>query len=144
MSEKEWSKQFVKLTVDSASKQVGAVLEASSILFNNIKERTPVGDPTLWHPPYAPPNYVPGTLKASWEISDTNASRNSTTGRFTTTNDMIGNHGIKVLIENTSIYNRQPYAARVEDGWSTQAPQGMLRISCLEWSGIVDARGKSV
>ncbi len=145
MSEKDWSKQFTKLVVDSANKQLGAVLEASGILFSNIKERTPIGDPSLWHPPYAPPGYTPGTLKASWEISNKNSSR-SISGRYTTTNDLLSSHGIKVQIDNISIYNRQLYAERVENGWSTQAPQGMMRISCLEWDGIVDraAKGKSV
>ncbi len=142
MSEKDWSKQFVKLIADSATKQLGVVEESAKVLLSNIEERTPVGDPSLWNPPYAPPGYTPGTLKASWEINYSNGSRNPISGRFTTTNELLSSHGIKAQIDNISIFNRQPYAERVENGWSTQAPQGMLRVSCLEWDSIVNRVGR--
>ncbi len=142
MSEKDWSKQFMALVTDSATQQLGVVEEAANVLFSNIEERTPIGDPSLWHPPYAPANYVPGTLKASWEINYSNGARSASTGRFISTTDLLSSHGIKAQIDNISIFNRQPYAERVENGWSTQAPQGMLRVSCLEWDSIVNKVGR--
>lgn len=30
--------------------------------------------------------------------------------------------------------NSLPYAVRLEDGWSKQAPSGMVRITAVEWS----------
>ena len=35
------------------------------------------------------------------------------------------------------ISNNLPYAVRLENGWSLQAPAGMLAITAAEWPGIV-------
>lgn len=111
----EWKTQFdrnVKATIGNAnSTQKEAVAE----LLHRIEERTPVGNPALWKWP-APAGYTPGTLKASWGVEQ------------------------KGITEYT-ITNNQPYAERVETGWSSQAPAGMLRISLLEWSSIIDKIG---
>lgn len=110
-----WEAQF--------SKQINIALKASDeafnkscdVLYNNIKIRTPVGDPSLWKYP-AKPGYVPGTLKSSWNIY-----KNQNT---------------------VKIDNNQPYAERVEFGWSTQAPYGMVRISLKEFPSIVATASK--
>lgn len=75
-----------------------------------VEKRTPIGKPELWNWP-ASRFYVPGTLQASWEL----------------------------IIEGKifQLINETPYAQRVEQGWSTQAPAGMLRVSLLEWPQIV-------
>lgn len=110
-----WKAQFDK-QIDARIQVTDKIqVEAAKELLKRIEKRTPIGDPSLWNYP-APPGYVPGTLRASWTMS------------------VDGSKG-KVFI---SISNNQPYADRVEHGWSTQAPEGMLRISCLEWSDIVN------
>lgn len=45
-----------------------------------------------------------------------------------------------------SIYisNNLPYAQRLEDGWSKQAPVGMLRITVVEFQGMVNKVVNSV
>jgi len=135
-----WEKQFnaqLKIADENNRKTVE---EAAEILLETIKERTPVGNPDLWHPPYWPKGYVPGTLKASWEISYSNSARDATSGRFTTAANLIQQHGISTSINTISIFNRQPYAEIIEYGkWSTQAPQGMMRISLLEWPHIINS-----
>lgn len=107
----EWETLFdrrVETVLTNATKIHEA---AAKELKHRIEERTPVGNPALWKYP-APAGYTPGTLKASWEF------KNGVNGEFIISND-------------------QPYADRVEHGWSTQAPTGMLRISLLEWNSIV-------
>ncbi len=84
-----------------------------------MEEYTPIGNPSLWNYP-APKGYVPGTLKASWEID-------------------------KKSSQTYVIKNEQPYAYRVETGWSTQAPAGMMRRAILSWPAILkDAEQSSV
>lgn len=110
--------------------------------YRNIVQRTPVGDPALWHPPYWPKGYVPGDLKKSWHISFNNKQRNLK-GHFASTSQVTSNYGLSFKVGTTSkqfavIYNSQPYAQRVEDGWSTQAPSGMMKISIAEWASNLD------
>lgn len=107
----QWQRNFdgnVRIILDVDER---VLHESCRILFKNIVDRTPVGDPTLWKWP-AHKDYKPGTLKASWTI-DIN--------------------GLEVIIENL-----QPYAYRIETGYSTQAPVGMMRISIKEFQFIID------
>ncbi len=85
--------------------------EAAQLLYERIVNRTPEGNPNLWNPPYWPADYIPGTLKNSWVI--------------------------KITESAVEISNEQPYAERIETGYSTQAPAGMMRISVLEWDVIL-------
>lgn len=110
-------------------------------MYKRIIERTPVGNPSLWSYP-APKDYKPGTLKASWRLNFSNTIRN-TQGQFTSSGQLLDSGGITFKIDSdnsnvgATIYNNQPYAQRVETGWSTQAPQGMMRITIAEYTGIV-------
>ena len=111
-------------------------------MYKNIIDRTPVGNPSLWSYP-APKGYDPGTLKASWHISFGSNMRN-TKGQFTSGSQLSGSGGLSLKVKGSdtnqtvSIYNNQLYAQRVENGWSTQAPQGMMRISVAEYTSILD------
>jgi hypothetical protein len=40
--------------------------------------------------------------------------------------------------------NNLPYGPRLEEGWSKQAPQGMVRISVQRWQPIVDEAVRQV
>lgn len=88
--------------------------EAGQELYDRIKERTPIGDPTLWKSKPSKEfleTYVPGRLKAAWTIT--------------------------FLTDSVRIFNVLPYAERVEFGWSyLQAPAGMVRISLQELPDI--------
>jgi len=85
--------------------------DAARMLFDNIVKRTPIGNPALWKWP-AHPDYVPGSLKAAWKIEI---------------------NGDEVVISNDL-----PYADRIEHGWSTQVPAGMMKISLLEWNQLLE------
>ncbi len=110
--EKTFNKQIQATMVVNDKIQVAAAKE----LLIRIEKRTPIGKPELWNYP-APAGYKPGTLRASWVIEQEGSKG-----------------GVRITISND-----QPYAERVETGrWSTQAPEGMMRISCMEWSLIID------
>lgn len=108
----------LQIAGDKAYKSAHAIhKELVTELFKRIKFRTPVGNPADWEWP-APKNYKPGTLKKSWKLKFNGVS-------------------IKQNIVAT-ISNPQPYAKRVEYGWSyKQAPQGMVRVTLKEFQPIL-------
>src|SRR5690606_26051368 len=120
--------------LDAASKVVNSAVVD---MFNKIVDRTPVGDPSIWKYP-APKGYNPGTLKASWKIDyNTNGAIRDKKGRFASFMSFGGKGGVSFSlrsapVQDVIIYNQQPYAHRVEYGWSSQAPQGMVRVTIKE------------
>lgn len=110
-------------------------------MYGLIVERTPVGNPTLWNYP-APANYEPGTLRASWRIDYDGVLRNAK-GQFESASNVLSGGGLSFKIgrnnkKEAAISNNQPYAQRVEEGWSTQAPQGMMRITIAQYSVLMN------
>lgn len=113
---KAWEKEFdgqIQLSVKASTE---VFQKAGRDLYTLIQNKTPIGDPSLWKWP-AHKNYTPGTLRAAWQIDST--------------------------VNKITISNDTPYGYRVEYGsWSTQAPQGMMRISVLEFPKILDQASK--
>lgn len=148
MSFEKWlatMKDHQKKTLEACEKTINTSIREMG---EKLIERTPLGDPSLWHYP-APKGYHPGTLRASWEFNTRGVGRDVKTGKFKSQSNTTGNEsnleqwaGIKLQTpapQAVTIANRQPYAWRVEYGsWSTQAPQGMLRITLLEYNGILE------
>jgi len=108
----KWNKEFTGQVNIVVKVDKETLEEACQELYQRIVDRTPIGNPALWNPPYWPNGYVPGDLKAAWKIEK--------------------------LGEGYIISNDMPYAYRVETGWSKQAPTGMMRISVKEFNAILD------
>ena len=101
-----------------------------------VVEKTPVGNPDLWKGP-APSGYVGGTARNNWYVSLGEAGFEVSTvaeesgnvallrgdvvfARYRQLNDFD--------FPDIVIYNNLPYINRLEfDGWSTQAPNGMVQ-----------------
>lgn len=124
-----WSKQLKQITakqVDGGEKFLrAAVLQAANVAII----RSPVGNPDLWQSK-PPKGYVGGQFRANWRISfgmpDIKISES--------TNYASIPMEIKSELEAFKIGDRvvfsnpMPYGPRLEyDGWSTQAPDGMVR-----------------
>jgi len=102
-----------------------------------VIERTPVGNPSLWQS-NAPPGYVGGTARANWipsigtpdqtEVNSTDENRGSSQVL-----------AIQSQIPGNIYYltNNVPYIERLEYGWSTQAPNGMMRRTLREARSIL-------
>ncbi len=111
-------------------------------MYKKIVDRTPVGDPSLWHYP-AHADYIPGHLKASWTINFNNIQRNDA-GQFASGSQVVEGHGLSLSVTNpgnqtVAISNNTVYAQRIEYGsWSTQAPSGMMRITVSEYKTILE------
>ncbi|MGB2063508.1 MAG: hypothetical protein ACPHUL_00035 [Marinomonas gallaica] len=98
---------------------------------------TPVGNPDLWKSP-APPGYVGGAARGSYVISErpTEASPDGSTSPTRVTMQKIPEVGGSV-----TIYSTLPYMARLDDGYSKQAPAGMSSIVTANWPSIVKRSG---
>ena len=116
-------------------------------LFSKTVERTPVGNPDNWASP-APAGYVGGRARANWNCSI--GSPSLSTSPMTDK----GGEVTKARIKNTLhdwkegdlyLMNSLPYIRRLEyDGWSKQAPAGMVRITVTEFQTFVDAATRTV
>lgn len=127
-----------QLALDASAKIINSTLLQ---MYKKIIDRTPVGDPSLWKWP-AHSDYQPGTLKESWQLSFNGQQRNLK-GQFSSASQTIENGGLTLKVGSretvsATISNPQPYAQRVETGWSTQAPSGMMRVTIAEYTSIID------
>lgn len=107
--------------------------------------RSPVGDGTLWQTS-PPPGYVGGRFRANWQygygsmppgdlpdIDKTGAASNTRIRSGVTGAPVAGIH---------YICNNLPYAQRLEDGYSKQAPTGMVALTVVEFGGVVQGAAK--
>ena len=119
----------------SIERSVGTVRRRVALdLFERINEKTPVGNVAAWKSGRAPPGYVGGRLRASWNMTDgqpsdevqpAGQSSYPSKGKITAT--------FSRPYDVTWITNNTPYAERVEFGHSQQqAPAGMVRVSLAE------------
>lgn len=112
-----------------------------------IDERSPVGDPARWKNP-APKGYVGGRFRANWQlgvgaipsgvIDAVDPSGEATRGR------VIASIPEQPAGQVLYLANNLPYAQRIEDGWSGQAPAGIVALTVVEFQSIVDRAVASV
>lgn len=104
-----------------------------------IVEKSPVGDADYWMSP-APPGYVGGRFRANWQYEFAHAPSGTVNAVSPSGSVSIASLS-KVLVGPTSgvhfIANNLPYAKRLENGWSRQAPRGMVALTLVEFQGIV-------
>lgn len=119
------------------------VAQAASQLYKEIVDRTPYGRPELWK--MSPPaGYEPGTLQDNWEISFGGAFHKARAkGNFAGKNAAISESSSYKLGDTITIRNETPYAELIEYGYSSQAPQGMVRVSSIMFSQFINTSTKS-
>jgi hypothetical protein len=110
-----------------------------------IVMRSPVGDAELWQSP-PPPGYVGGRFRANWQYTFGQPATQPTDAI-----DPSGSSAISGIQSGVSankaaglhyLSNNLPYAKRLEEGWSTQAPAGMVGLTLVEFENTVrDAAG---
>lgn len=134
---------------DKADDRVNQVIRKVIIdLGTSLVLKSPVGDPTYWKYP-APPGYVGGRFRANWQynvgVIDTRTTEKIDPSGQATIQAIVG----KVAKGDPSgfvryITNSLPYAMRLEEGWSRQAPVGMVALTISEFQPIVDAAAKAL
>jgi hypothetical protein len=128
---------FIRKTLDRQDRLIRAV---GIKLFNGVIRDTPVGDPDLWHPPVRPPGYVGGRLRGNWRCSlgmaDPTSDEVVDTARSSRAVDQTCANGNRH--DSFWLSNSLPYAHRIEyDGWSSQAPEGMVRRNTVRIKRII-------
>lgn len=117
-----------------------ALQKISMDLFKSVILMSPVGNPDLWKDPVR--GYVGGRFKGNWQAGINSAPGGVLDGKdktgWATTGKMIGTIDGKAS-EGDAVYlvNNLPYAQRLEEGWSTQAPGGMVALSIQKFDGLV-------
>ena len=111
--------------------------------------RTPVGNPSMWQDPDgAPVGYAGGQARANWQYGNGNMP----SGTLDTI-DKAGSSTVNKIISGVQasraasvhwVTNNLPYINRLENGWSRQAPQGMVRLSVMEFKQVVKDAIKNV
>ncbi len=132
---------------EKAGNRAEAVIRKVAIdVMARVVDRSPVGNPTLWKSP-PPAGYVGGRFRANWTLQvgsidytttqATDAGGEATKGRLAAT--------LPDKVAGTIIYiaNSLPYAWRLETGYSTQAPAGMVGLTVAEYASIVDQAARS-
>ena len=141
MAVKTWSQ-----AIDGFGKLPEKVVRGTVLsMGSKIIERSPVGNPSLWQVPRK--GYVGGRFRGNWQFSVNKPA----TGAL----NQIDPNGVKVsaalksatdnldMGETFYMTNNLPYATRLEFGWSTQAPAGMVRVVVAQYEqAIKDAVNK--
>lgn len=114
----------------------------------SVIEKSPVGNPDLWKGP-APAGYVGGRFRANWMFGvgkvDTTTTEDTDKNGGATLNRLAAAIGATGAGGVTFISNSLPYGPRLEyEGWSKQAPQGMVRITVAEFQQYVNKAAREV
>lgn len=103
--------------------------------------RSPVGDSSYWLNP-APAGYVGGRFRGNWQhgfgsapagdLDVIDPSGGATLNKITSATISSPATGVTWLVNNL------PYSERIENGWSRQAPQGIINRIELEFPSIFE------
>lgn len=126
---------FAKKVGDDADQVVGGVVVE---LVRVIDERSPVGDAKFWKSK-PPKGYVGGHFRANWQLAiDTIPKGVVASVSFAgTPAENIGRIPAEAAGRTFYLANNVPYAQRLEDGWSRQAPTGLVGRTVVEFGDIV-------
>ena len=124
----------LKLDIDTV------VRDSTFNVFKSVVYKSPVGFPPGWKHP-APPGYVGGRFRANWNCSR-GAADESTTESTEKGRGIVEAEKALTFETGDVVYfvNGLPYAYRLEnEGWSKQAPAGMVKITATEFDTYVKA-----
>lgn len=130
-------KKFAESTKAKADDAVGGILIRVAA---EIDRRSPVGDASYWQSP-PPKGYVGGRFRGSWSlgvdqlpagVETVDPSGAASQGRI-----------LAAIPEQASgklyyLVNPVPYGPRIEQGWSRQAPQGLVALTAMQFQRFVD------
>lgn len=131
--------------IERFAKKTGQSLDAvvHSITFEwfaSVILMSPVGDASKWKTKYPPVGYVGGRFRGNWQVTIDGPASSVVQG-IRSQQETIGAMTAAIPLKagkETYMSNLLPYAMRLEyDGWSDQAPTGMVRVSMTRIKGIV-------
>lgn len=141
MASMSFSMQIAEFIAKTKANQDLVVRAITMKIDNKLVQRSPVGDATYWKNK-PPPGYTGGRFRANWQLS----IGSPTAGVL----DLIDKDGSATIAAHGSVIstakagdviylvNNLPYARRIEEGWSRQAPVGLVALTVLEFQKVVD------
>jgi len=141
MANMSFSMQIAEFIAKTKANQDLVVRDIVFKIDNKIVDRSPVGNAKFWkHAP--PPGYVGGRFRANWQLSLGSPATGMLDAVDKDGSATIAAHGAvnKAAKAGDVIYlvNNLPYAKRIEEGWSRQAPVGVVALTVVEFRTIVD------
>lgn len=129
--------RFAEKAGKRADEAVGAIVANVSA---ELDRRSPVGDASYWiHP--APKGYVGGHFRGNWQLGVGSIPTGEIAGVDPTGRNAQGRIIAAVPDKAAGrvywLVNNAPYAQRLEQGWSRQAPQGMVGLTVVMFDMIV-------
>jgi hypothetical protein len=108
---------------------------------DNVVRLSPVGDGAHWASP-PPKGYVGGRFRANWQLG-INVPRSGVLPDIDPTGAASNARVLAALPPDAAgnvffLTNNLPYAQRLEDGYSGQAPNGMVMLTVVRWNNIVE------
>lgn len=102
-------------------------------LLDGVKKKSPVGNPSLWKRP-APKGYAGGTFRNFWQLNLSGQVPDPPATRPTANPSEVGAVAVATMapFQTSYIVNGMPYAERLNQGWSTQAPAGFIEVTVQE------------
>ena len=159
MSFESQLKAFTDKTERNGDKVIrGTILS----LFSKVVKRTPVGNPENWvyldkssgqYVDYIsargyPEGYIGGSLRGNWQPSMNSPAQGVVSGvdksGAATITKIAMIASTAKLGKDAYLVNNLPYAKKIEEGGSTQAPEGMVKVSVLEFDRIVKKQARAV
>lgn len=125
---------------DQIDEEVGKRVRTIALaLLNEVIERSPVGNPDLWKDP-PPPGYVGGRFRGSHIVSIgapvyTVTTNVDPSGSDTRSKGMAALSGLEPYTQ-VFIQTNLPYAERLEQGHSAQAPGGLYELAFISVSEV--------
>lgn len=131
------------------AKANAAVREIVLGVDESLVGKSPVGNADLWaNPDHKPKGYVGGRFRANWQYGENEIPSgelfepNNGVG-YPSADETVEREMSKISLEaggkHHYLANNLPYAQRLEDGWSKQAPAGMIELTVIEFDPIVKA-----
>lgn len=130
--------RFAEKTKAKADDAVGNIVVRVA---SELDKRSPVGDAAYWITP-PPKGYIGGHFRANWQLGVGVIPAGVRAGV-----DPSGTLALPAIIAEIPeeaagkvyyLVNNAPYARRLEDGWSRQAPQGIVGLTAIMFQQIVN------
>lgn len=106
-----------------------------------LDRRSPVGDATYWKSK-PPKGYVGGRFRGNWQLGvgdvPVGETRRIDPSGAATLGAIIAEIPTQAAGKVYWLANNVPYARRIEEGWSRQAPQGLVGRTAIEFPQMVE------